>query len=117
MIKSQKTLHAKSQDNNDVEKAVEILKNMNHQQKVRHLNFLQNMFVAKNAPKKVREDFALEVFDEELSDNLDATGLTEEVKQKFADLFFEAVSARLLEDDNSFKQSIRALLNEYSPSP
>jgi hypothetical protein len=75
---------------------------------------LQTMMGAKTA-EKIREDFDLEVFDEELNECLEEMGMNEATKQKAADLFFDAVEARLLESDGSFRQNIQRLLDAYTP--
>jgi len=62
-------------------------------------------------------DFDLVKYDNALSDNLDAMGMNEETRQRAAELFFEAVEARLFHDDDEFRQQLYELLEDCVPSP
>ena len=62
-------------------------------------------------------DFDLVKYDNALSDNLDAMGMNEETRQRAAELFFEAVEARLFHEDDEFRQQLYELLEDCVPSP
>jgi hypothetical protein len=64
-----------------------------------------------------KEEFDLEVFDNQLNDCLEKMGFNEENKQTAANLFFEAVEQRLFHSDDDFRAAIGVLLKDYAPSP
>ena len=106
------SLHPKYMDHDDlqiIDQAIERCLKLNAAQRNRPLNQVQAMLdsawsksgagVPEGAAERNRrfnkEEIDIEEFDHALNDALESVGFNEENKQKAADLFFEAVEAKL----------------------
>jgi hypothetical protein len=134
------TLHPSSLSDDDAALAVELFRRMNQNQRLRHLDYLNQVFNDSAAckpgagvPDKTaernrtfnrediidldKEEFDLMEFDNDLYETLEGMGFNEETKQKCGELFYEAVEQRLFHEDSAFRAKVIEILEDFTSNP